>query len=256
MAVRPLVTETKMVDVGKLLSLENLLVRKITWFVLTNTSATLIFFPAHLEPSTWQGLSIYTLVFQELILSHFHLQRQHTFSLFISTSRNSLTLPLSKTQLNTRNMCAYTFSDFFLSCSAFSVRLVPVSNTALEISSNPERDKQPTWEKTRSSQNTLLYFYILILRMKYFVNIHFIVYWTLNILSFSIISVLITYIHAHTHTHTQEYLTDYIRIFVMICNVSFLYICWYSNFILFVSLCFECSIVRVVLHRFTSFAFQ
>ena len=38
----PLVPETKMADVGKLISLGNLLVWKVTWFVLTTTSATLI----------------------------------------------------------------------------------------------------------------------------------------------------------------------------------------------------------------------
>ena len=118
----------------------------------------------HNHPKKERG-PLYTLVFQEFILSHFDFQRQEShslslslslslsvslslsLSLFISTSRNSLTLP----QLNTRNMGAYTFCDLFLSCSAFSVRLVPVSNTASEISSNPERDKQPTWEKSRSS---------------------------------------------------------------------------------------------------------
>ena len=42
MAVMPLVPETKMADVGKLISLGNLLVRKVTWSVLTTTSATLI----------------------------------------------------------------------------------------------------------------------------------------------------------------------------------------------------------------------
>ena len=71
--------------------------------------------------------------------------------LFISTSRNSLTLLFSKTQLNKRNMGAHTFCNLFLICSAFSIILVPVSNTASEISSNLERDKQPTWEKARSS---------------------------------------------------------------------------------------------------------
>ena len=38
----PFVTETKMVDVGKLISLENLLARKTTWLVLATTSATSI----------------------------------------------------------------------------------------------------------------------------------------------------------------------------------------------------------------------
>ena len=42
MAVMPLVPKIKTADVGKLISLGNLLVRKITWLVLTTTSATLI----------------------------------------------------------------------------------------------------------------------------------------------------------------------------------------------------------------------
>ena len=39
----PLVPKTKIVDVGKLISLGNLLVRKVTWLVLTTTSPTWIF---------------------------------------------------------------------------------------------------------------------------------------------------------------------------------------------------------------------
>ena len=42
MSVIPLVPEAKMADIGKLISLGNLLVRKVTWFVLTTTSAALI----------------------------------------------------------------------------------------------------------------------------------------------------------------------------------------------------------------------
>ena len=42
MAVVPLVPKTKMADVGKLISLGNLLVRKVTWLMLTTTSTTLI----------------------------------------------------------------------------------------------------------------------------------------------------------------------------------------------------------------------
>ena len=60
-----------------------------------------------------------------------------------------MALPASDTQLNIRNMGAYILCDVFLSCSAFSVGFVPVSRTASDISSNPERDKRPTWEKTR-----------------------------------------------------------------------------------------------------------
>ena len=40
MAVMPLVTETKMADVGRLISLGNLLVRKVILFVFTTMSAT------------------------------------------------------------------------------------------------------------------------------------------------------------------------------------------------------------------------
>ena len=42
MAVMPLVPVTKMVNVGKLIRLGNLLVRKVTWLVFTTSSATLI----------------------------------------------------------------------------------------------------------------------------------------------------------------------------------------------------------------------
>ena len=44
MAVIPLFPETKMANVSKLINVGNLLVRKVTWLVLTTTSATLIFF--------------------------------------------------------------------------------------------------------------------------------------------------------------------------------------------------------------------
>ena len=42
MAVMPLVSETKMADVGKLISLGNLLARKTMWLVYTTTPATSI----------------------------------------------------------------------------------------------------------------------------------------------------------------------------------------------------------------------
>ena len=46
MAVIPLVPEIKMAYFGKLISLGNLLVWKVMWFLLTTTSATLILFRA------------------------------------------------------------------------------------------------------------------------------------------------------------------------------------------------------------------
>ena len=89
--------------------------------------------------------------------------------------------------------------------------------------------RQPTWEKIRSSQHTLLYFYISIPYMKYLVHIHFIVYRTLSMFYFLHNICVSTRIHTrthrgifnrlvlvtYTHAHTEEYSTDYIRIFVM-----------------------------------------
>ena len=119
MAVMPIVPETKMADVGKLISLENLLVRKFTWFVLTTTSETLILsrdfgadcmtrvaytysrlstthpFPFRLIETT----SSLTLQRAETTnFFHFDFQRQHTLSLTFdfqqSTPRNVLSMQL------------------------------------------------------------------------------------------------------------------------------------------------------------------
>ena len=148
MAVMPLVPETKMADVGKLISLGKLLVRKVTWLVLTTTSATLIC-PAHLEPTVWQGLPVYTLVFQALTLLHCDLQGQHTHT-HTHTHTYTHTLSLSLLhfdfQHSTPRKCIHSGTFFFL---VLPFRLA--SNTTTEISSNPERDKQPKWEETRSS---------------------------------------------------------------------------------------------------------
>ena len=163
----------KMVDVGKLISLGNLLVRKVTWFVLTTTSAPLLlsrtFGVDHITRISYIYSRLprtHSLTFwlketaQTLYLSHFDLQRKHSLSLplplflslSLSLSLHSSFLPCQFVRHNnTRSMCAYAFCDRFLSCSAFSVRLVLAPNTASEILSNPESDKQSTWEKTRSS---------------------------------------------------------------------------------------------------------
>ena len=171
----PLIPETKMVDGGKLINLGNLLVREVTWLVLTTTSATLIL----------------SLEFGAFKLPYFVLTCHDKDCLYIlSSSKNSLsytmtyrdrTDSLSYICLPDVNLTKmYTFCNPFLSSSAISVRLFPTSNTASEISSNPEREKQPTWEKTHAFSHTLLYFYISIPYMKYLVHIHFIVYWTLS----------------------------------------------------------------------------
>ena len=128
----------------------------------------------------------------------------------------------------------YTFCNLFLSCSAFSVRLALALNTSTEISSNPEKDKQPTWERTNAFyhvSNTLLYFYISIPYMKYLVHIYFIVDMTLSIFSFflnirvstphihtqrGILNrfVLSTNTHAHIQRNIQHTILDYLLCFL------------------------------------------
>ena len=93
MAVMLLVSETKMADVGKLISLRNLLARKTTWLVLTTTSATsilsLVFGPYCMTkivytysrlPTlilfhifTYRVNTLFPLWLPERTLSHFHI---------------------------------------------------------------------------------------------------------------------------------------------------------------------------------------
>ena len=91
MAVMPLVPETKMADVGKLISLGNLLVRKVTWLVLTTTSATLILSRAFGADYMTRIAYIYS----RLPITHpLHcdLQRQHTLFHIFTYRGSTLTL--------------------------------------------------------------------------------------------------------------------------------------------------------------------
>ena len=77
MAVMPLVPETKMADVCKLISLGNLLARKTSWLVLTTTSATSIWsrvFGAYCMTKIF----INTLIFQHSFSFHCDFQREHS----------------------------------------------------------------------------------------------------------------------------------------------------------------------------------
>ena len=103
MAVIPLVPETKMVDIGKLISLENLLVRKVTWFVLTTTSTSLILSHTFEADHTTRIAYIYSHLPRTHSL-HFHLWKQQILSLSIFTYRDStlsLYLSLSLTHIHT-----------------------------------------------------------------------------------------------------------------------------------------------------------
>ena len=86
----PLVPETKMVDIGKLISLGNLLVRKVTWLVLTTTSATLILSRAFGADRMTRIAYIYSLPRTHYL--HCDFQRQHTHT---HTHTLSLSLSLS-----------------------------------------------------------------------------------------------------------------------------------------------------------------
>ena len=122
MAVMPLVPETEMAVVGKLISLGNLFVRKVTWLVLITTSATLIF-----VPRIWNRLYDKDCLY---ILS----SSKHSFSYIVISRDNTH----SFSYVLTSSTKMYTFRNLFLSCSAFSIRLLPSSNTASEISQTPK----------------------------------------------------------------------------------------------------------------------
>ena len=101
MALMPLVPETKMADVGKLISLGNLLVRKVTWLVLTTTSEILILSHDFGADCMTRIVYIYS-CFSKTHSFHFDSQRQHALihcdlqrqlTLSILTSRDN-TLPL------------------------------------------------------------------------------------------------------------------------------------------------------------------
>ena len=81
----PLVPETKMTDVGKLISFGNLLVRKVTWLLLTTTSATLILSRAFGAGCMTRIAYIYSRLPNTHSL-HFDLQSQHTHSLSLTFS--------------------------------------------------------------------------------------------------------------------------------------------------------------------------
>ena len=106
MVAMPLVTETKMADVGKLISLGNLLVRKVTWLVLTTTSATLILSCAFGTESMTRIVYIY---------SRLPRTQSLTFSLTETQHTHSLSLLRFDFQQSTPRKCIHsaTFLDYF-----------------------------------------------------------------------------------------------------------------------------------------------
>ena len=153
-----------MADVGKLISLGNLLARKTTWLVLTTTSATSIL--SQLFGAYFMTRIVYKYShLPALILFHiFHLQIQHTLS-SVTFRENTLTLSISTNRVNTFFLFftfnfpqstatkMYTLYNHSLPRYTFSVRLFPASNT--EISSN-HRKKQTVEILSQHAQDTFV----------------------------------------------------------------------------------------------------
>ena len=102
MAVMPLVLETKMADVGKLISHGNLLVRKVTWLVLTTTSVTLILSRAFGADCMTRIAYIYS-----------RLRSSHSFSILTSRDNTFSFLHFDFQQSTTRK-CIHSATFFFL----------------------------------------------------------------------------------------------------------------------------------------------
>ena len=119
--------------------------------------------------------------FQTLILFHIFTSRDGTFSLLHFDFQQS-----------TPHKWIHSATFFF----HLLLRLASTSNTTTEISSNPKRDKQPTWEKTCLLAHVAIFLYIDTLYEILSLHTFYSLQDTFNISSFSIISVLV-----HTHTH-------------------------------------------------------
>ena len=110
-AMIPVVPETKIARVIKLISLENLLARKVRWLVLPTTPATLILSRTFGADCITRIANIYPRLPRTHSL-HFNLQRQHTHTL-------SLTLRL---QQSTPRKCIH--STFFFLVLPFWLELL------------------------------------------------------------------------------------------------------------------------------------
>ena len=95
----PLIPKTKMVDIGKLISLRKLLVRKITWFVLATTYAPLILSCAFGADHKTRITYIYSL-----------LLRTHSLTFWLPETAWPCHWVI---QFNMHNMGAYTFCNHF-----------------------------------------------------------------------------------------------------------------------------------------------
>ena len=104
MAVMPLVFEINKADVSKLISLGNLLVRKVTWLVLTTTSVTLILSRAFGADCMTRIAYIYS-----------RIPRTHSLTLWLTETAHTHTLSLLHFdfQQSTPRKCIHSANFFF-----------------------------------------------------------------------------------------------------------------------------------------------
>ena len=155
----PLVPETNIADVGKLISLRNLLVRKVTWLVHTTTSAILIL-SRDFGADCMTRIAYICSRLSRTHSFHFDPQRQH--ALLHCDLQRQLTLSILTSRDNTHSLSyiwlpavnptkMYTLCNYF-----FLVRLLRLDSLQhrkqpQKFRQTTERNKQPRWEKTRSS---------------------------------------------------------------------------------------------------------
>ena len=146
----PLVPETKMANVGKLISLGKLLARKTTWLVLTATFATSVL--SHVFGAYCMTKIVYRYSHLPILILFPLWLLEGTLSLFpfrlTESTHSSYFLHLTSSSQPPRKW------NHSLPCYTFSVRLFPVSNT--EISSNHRRK-----EATNMGVDTFLLTYII-----------------------------------------------------------------------------------------------
>ena len=166
MALIPLATETKMADVDKLINLGNLLLRKVTWLMLTTTSATLILYRAFGADCMTRIIYIYSRLPRTHSLTfftyrdgthslshslHCDLQKQRTLSLSFSPLRltkttHSLSLILSIATYKNNALSLVSFSPLRLTKTTHSLSLIlsiaTYKNNALSLSHSLHCDLQ------------------------------------------------------------------------------------------------------------------
>ena len=132
----PLVPETKMADVGKLISLGNLLVRKVTWLVLTITSVTLILSRAIGADCMTKIACVYSRLPRTHSLKFFT-YRDSTLSLILSIvtyRNNTLSLLYFDFQHSTPRKCKRSATFFFL--------VLPLRLDLLQPRTQPQKFRQ------------------------------------------------------------------------------------------------------------------